>query len=311
MSKVAGTCPVTNTQLMKSDMPDMGWRYDCPICGKFDVTGSALPGLLQIASESEDDAAILSHHIRRNSDSGIITEFHSNTARGILEHASLPTVSEQADSLILWLGGTLKFPSKRTTIIPDNYPAVIGALDGQGVMFILHHLNKGNLIELKVTRDGQRVQLTYDGWLRYSELLKGRSSSTKAFMAMPYEVDELDMVLDKCFRPAVKKTGFRLVRLDEEPKAGLIDDRMRVEIRAARFLIAELTGGNNGAYWEAGYAEGLGKPVIYTCSDEVEKPHFDTNHHLTVFWNKNELDTAAEKLKATIRFTIPEARQKD
>ena len=56
------------------------------------------------------------------------------------------------------------------------------------------------------------------------------------------------------------------------PKAGLIDDRLRVEIRTSRFLIADLTHENAGAYWEAGFAEGLGKPVIYTC----EKSKFDT-----------------------------------
>jgi nucleoside 2-deoxyribosyltransferase len=63
----------------------------------------------------------------------------------------------------------------------------------------------------------------------------------------------------------VAATGFILRRLDDEPKAGLIDDRMRAEIQASRFVIVDLTHMNRGAYWEAGYAEGLGKPVIYTC----------------------------------------------
>jgi nucleoside 2-deoxyribosyltransferase len=59
-----------------------------------------------------------------------------------------------------------------------------------------------------------------------------------------------------------------------------------VEIRACRFLIADLTHANNGAYWEAGFAEGLGKPVTYTCkkSEFAKASHFDTNHHLTVLW---------------------------
>ena len=40
-------------------------------------------------------------------------------------------------------------------------------------------------------------------------------------------------------------------------------------IRDAKFVIADLTHDNNGAYWEAGYAEGLGKPVIYICEKET------------------------------------------
>jgi len=40
---------------------------------------------------------------------------------------------------------------------------------------------------------------------------------------------------------------------------------MRVEIRSAKFLVADLTDENRGAYWEAGFGEGLGKKVYYTC----------------------------------------------
>jgi nucleoside 2-deoxyribosyltransferase len=90
----------------------------------------------------------------------------------------------------------------------------------------------------------------------------------------------------------------------------LIDDRLRVEIRQSRFLLADLTHHNKGAYWEAGFAEGLGKPVIYLCrkdvfEDKSQGTHFDTNHHLTVVWDLENLGEAAEKLKATIRATLP------
>ena len=40
---------------------------------------------------------------------------------------------------------------------------------------------------------------------------------------------------------------------------------MRVQIRASRFVICDLTHGNRGAYWEAGFAEGIGRPVIFVC----------------------------------------------
>jgi len=78
-----------------------------------------------------------------------------------------------------------------------------------------------------------------------------------------------------------------------------------------RFLIADLTHRNPGAYWEAGFAEGLGKPVIYTCrkdifDDKTKGTHFDTNHHLTVAWEAANLDAAMSKLKDTIRATLPD-----
>jgi len=37
------------------------------------------------------------------------------------------------------------------------------------------------------------------------------------------------------FKPAVSATGFEFRWLDEKPEAGLIDNRMRVEIRRSRF----------------------------------------------------------------------------
>jgi nucleoside 2-deoxyribosyltransferase len=147
------------------------------------------------------------------------------------------------------------------------------------------------------------------GWDYYDQLSRGAIVSRKAFMVMQFGDAELDAVFENYFKPAVKATGFERVRLDENPQAGLIDDRLKVEIRTSRFLIADLTHENRGAYWEAGFAEGLGKPVIYTCEKSkfgTHKTHFDTNQHETVLWEKDELGDAAEKLKVTIRATLPD-----
>ncbi|MBN4050114.1 hypothetical protein JYT17_00670, partial [Nitrospira defluvii] len=156
------------------------------------------------------------------------------------------------------------------------------------------------------------IGLTYKGWERFEELNLGHFNSKKAFMAMQFGEPELDDIFDKHFKRAVGDTGYDLQSLLDRPKAGLIDDRMRVEIRRSRFLICDLTHNNRGALWEAGFAEGLGKPVIYTCEESVfdstdpeSRPHFDTNHHLMVKWNSNNPEQAVEKLKETIRETLP------
>lgn len=117
------------------------------------------------------------------------------------------------------------------------------------------------------------------------------------------------------FVDAVQQTGFELHRLDQEPKAGLIDLRMRVEIRKAKFLIADLTDENRGAYWEAGFAEGLGKKVYYTCEAskfKKDKSHFDTEHMLTIKWSSDNMSAALDELKSAIRNDFPtEAKQSD
>jgi nucleoside 2-deoxyribosyltransferase len=136
-------------------------------------------------------------------------------------------------------------------------------------------------------------------------------------MAMKFSNDTLEKIFNEVIKDAVSKTGFEIRRLDEERRAGLIDDKLRVEIRRSKFLIADLSDDNNGAYWEAGYAEGLGMPVIYICEEskfDQRATHFDTNHHLTIKWKDDpeSLKKFAEELKATIRATFPaEAKMED
>ncbi len=127
-------------------------------------------------------------------------------------------------------------------------------------------------------------------------------------MALQFGDAELDRVVKDCFAPAVKRAGFDLRVLTEKQPAGLIDDQLRVALRTSRFVVADLTHGNNGAYWEAGFAEGLGRPVIYTCRKkewDEKKPHFDTNHLVTITWDISDLASAAERLTATVRATLP------
>jgi nucleoside 2-deoxyribosyltransferase len=127
-------------------------------------------------------------------------------------------------------------------------------------------------------------------------------------MAMAFGDAETDEAYRTCFKPAIAQCGFELRRIDEKPPAGLIDNRLRVEIRRSRFLVVDLTHDNRGAYWEAGFAEGLGKPVIYTCETEhFERSgtHFDTNHQHTIVWNSQSFGEVASHLKDTIRATIP------
>jgi nucleoside 2-deoxyribosyltransferase len=132
-------------------------------------------------------------------------------------------------------------------------------------------------------------RLTPAGWKRYTELSKSVAVSRFGFVAMKYGDAQLDALVADHFAPEVRKTGFDLRRLDQSQPAGLIDDQLRVNIRRSRFLVCDLTHGNRGAYWESGFAEGLGKPVIYTCRKDVFEdrqhehyPHFDTNHMVTV-----------------------------
>jgi nucleoside 2-deoxyribosyltransferase len=87
----------------------------------------------------------------------------------------------------------------------------------------------------------------------------------------------------------------------------VIDNILRAQIRDSAFVLADLTHDNYGAYWEAGYAEGLGKPVIYLCEKakfDNMKTHFDTNHSTTVLWTTEDMDRFKQELTSTIRRSL-------
>ena len=82
---------------------------------------------------------------------------------------------------------------------------------------------------------------------------------------------------------------------------------MRDQIRRSAFVIADLTHDNSGAYWEAGYAEGLNKPVVYICEKKKfndSTTHFDTNHCTTVTWSRDDDDSFRSELVATLRRSL-------
>jgi hypothetical protein len=232
----------------------------------------------------------------------------------------LPSVFGQANNLIRWLGENVPGTGETVYIEAAKHQFVVGAKTERGFGLVVDHLfSNGFLTGAQanaMNAFGQaHATLTFRGWEYFDQLQRGQVDSRKVFMAMKYGDAALDRIVNDHFRPAVAQTGFELTRLDDAPRAGLIDDRLRVEIRSAGMLIADLSHDNLGAYWEAGFAEGLGKPVIYTCERtkfEEAKTHFDTNHHLTVVWDAGDPVAAAEQLKATIRATLPaDAKQAD
>jgi hypothetical protein len=255
--------------------------------------------------------AILSHAIRTTPRRGIDTNlFDSVLCQRLIETGILPTPQEQAEIFVRWLGENLAGPGESLTVSFDEHGGIIGAQSADGFHFVLEGLTTTGLLRAQhFMGGGSHVTLSFAGWERFEQLRRGTPTGRKAFMAMQYRDALLDRIVNDHFRIAVQETGFTLHRLDDEPRAGLIDDRLRVEIQSSRFLIVDLTHQNAGAYWEAGYAEGLGKPVIYTCEESKfqEASHFDTNHHLHVLWKENDLGTAVTQLKATIWATIPEA----
>jgi hypothetical protein len=245
----------------------------------------------------------------------------TETLESIIVHAKLPGPTEQADNFVRWLGRNIPYPGRAVQAPLELAMAVMGAADVDGYVYVMEYLFAEKLVDWRTRNPlGQQPgpfsgTLTFRGWARYDTLQRTSPKSRTVFMAMKYGDGLLEKVYKDCFKPAVANAGLDLRRLDEAPEPGIIDNRLRVAIRDSVMLIADLTHNNAGAYWEAGFAEGLGRPVLYTCQEEFFKKlgafadtggtHFDTNHCLTVLWQEASLDIAASALTATVRVGLP------
>ncbi len=241
----------------------------------------------------------------------------SYRVEAIIKNERLPNPLEVANNFLRHLARTSSALGEAISLEHDAIASIIGVANPAAVGFLKQQFQQNGLLHDNSDRGETRVALTLRGWDRFAELEREAVGSKTAFMAMKFNEPTLNRMYEDHFKAAVLKTGFDLRNLGEDPPAGLIDNRLRVEIRNSRFLIADLTHGSNGAYWEAGFAEGLGKPVIYTCErsvfeDPQKRTHFDTNHHHTVVWDSQDPGKSVKDLKATIRATLPaEAQMED
>ncbi len=140
-----------------------------------------------------------------------------------------------------------------------------------------------------VSEYGQNhYRVTVDGYSHISDL--GTSvDSSQAFVAMWFHATTTE-AYEKGIEPAIEDAGYNALRIDQKEHFNKIDDEIIAEIRRSRFLVADFTHGDDGArgsvYFEAGFAHGLGIPVIYTCRrDMVNDVHFDTRQYPHITWD--------------------------
>lgn len=292
----------------------------CPRCGPWVPMNLAAGVPLELRLVSPREAvrrSNLSRRIRRSQSEG---KAAYGLDYGTLDVMSLderlPGPREQIDELLLWVGVRQASFTEEVVMPMPEVSAWLGMpIDAhpptvQPLLWLLtrqqtkHYLDTSGL--------GQResvVSLTFAGWDRLRELQTQAVESRTAFMALQFGDTDLDNMINAAFKPAAMRAGFELRLLTDGQPAGLIDDQIRVALRRARFVVADLTHHNRGAYWEAGFAEGLGRPVIYTCRRETWDAggvHFDTSHLNTVIWEVGGEQDAANRLAATIRATLPE-----
>lgn len=155
-----------------------------------------------------------------------------------------------------------------------------------------------------VSPANQQMEITLEGWQRLDNLTRTGIDSNKVFVAMWFDSSMAD-VWENGIKKSIKECGYEPIRIDQTDYNEGVCDEIIAQLRNARFVIAELTGNNQGVYYEAGFAHGLGKQVIFTCKKsyfDSNPVHFDVRHYNFILWdNIEELKTRLQnRIQATI-----------
>ena len=316
-------CPLCNENL-KEEPTSQGliFYYDCLRCGVFGCPNSKNLSKVDITTK-----ILMSSYLyffnkdKDNLDTKVITKDFIKQ----FENKKFPAPVEQMEKFILFLGNFTKIPGNsfnfRYAIKNNLYYelfSMVPFVDNNNFFFIIEFCYKEEFINNPSASN--ELYLSLKGWKKYEELKRGENNSQKAFMAMQFGNKKLDCVFENIIKPGLKELGFEINRLDKTNKQGLIDENLRVEIRDSKFLVVDLSDENKGAYWEAGYGEGLGRKIFFICDKQKYEEykennkklvHFDVEHQNIYFWNDNDPENPNKfinSLKAGIRLAFPERR---
>jgi hypothetical protein len=193
-------------------------------------------------------------------------------------------------------------PGKSAELDSTRDAPLLDAFDSDEVIFLANTLHQRELIEYA---GKNYFSLKAKGW----EAIQSLSLSSipgKCFIAMSFDVS-MDAAFANGIEAAVKiDCKMDPVRVDKEQHNEKICDKIIAEIRTCQFLVADVTLQRAGVYFEASFAVGLGRPVIWSCrADDLANVHFDTRQYNHIVWNTPA--DLREKLTDRIKATIPGA----
>lgn len=176
------------------------------------------------------------------------------------------------------------------------------------IMSVFSALTKLNYVE-KCDEESSGFLTDYrisiQGWKHISELNKNESIFNYGFIAMSFDSEVA--YIERIFKRAIQESGFEPRIIKDKEHNNYIMPEIFYEIQHSKFVVVDITRQNYGAYYEAGYAQALGKEVIVCCKKEIfdnpeTKPHFDIAQKSMILW-ADEIDLL-DRLKRRIQATV-------
>ena len=311
-------CPICSSPSIISSSPD-GENVQCLRCGDFIIERTVLSvktplNVMQIA--------IISSWLYEHQ----VYEIDSKTWKRLLELKGRRSVGEKATRLLKHIANENPIPGKWFKIdfhsiynlpslnLNKQYPnkifddlkkalpylAVTSAIDGNELNYII---NDYLIKEQEFVIGNHQFKITPKGWAFLESLKYKNTNSQIAFIAMWFDksVDNLYSSIER----TIIKMGYEPKRVDRHEHVNRIDDEIIALIRQSKFIVADYTEQREGVYFESGFAQGLGLPVVWTCrKDDLVNLHFDTSHFNFLTWEEDNLSDFEKRLKNRILAVI-------
>ena len=111
------------------------------------------------------------------------------------------------------------------------------------------------------------------------------SAKPLAFVVMQLDPPEYEELFNDAIVPVCDRMGLEAFRSSQTYCPGLVIADIQRQIRESRVIIAEITPVNPNVYYEVGYADAIGKPVILIAdSGKLERLPFDVRAFRTLFY---------------------------
>ena len=275
---------------------------ECPRCGKYIITD-----MVTITTYSEHERAKIIAWVRDFQERGMEPpELNTKTIKNITDNLPNYTPSQKQLILMKNIERRTKYPGYVFKLFPNNDFPLAWASCTEELIYYISTLDErrllkatkligpaiepqsGKLNALDMQISEISVEILSDGW-EYLELNSRHSViSDQAFVAMSFS-GNIDSAYENAIKKAIEAAGYQSFKVGDKPHNERIDVKIMAEIKNSRFLIADVTEQKHGVYFEAGYALGLGIPVIWSCRhDDLVKVHFDTRQYNHIVWQTEE-----------------------
>ena len=294
-------CKRNDPSIVEAPHVDVDGRsIECPLCGKYKITGTAEACIHKPNMK-------LAAWVRNQNELGQMPTISSYTLE---DESNFPerSVLDKLTLLLRALERRSKHPGAHVGLNPLHDFPLVWASNAEELNFLFKSLDEQNLIDYYPTTGSCGAMISSRGWEVLSSLDTEPTFADQTFVAMWFN-DEMNGAWEQGIKPAVERAGYRPIRVDKEQHIDRIDAKIVADIKDSRFVIADVTGQRAGVYFEAGYAIGLGRPVIWCVrEDQLNAVHFDTRQYNHIVWKTPE--ELQERLYQLIRSVIGQLKHK-